>query len=321
MNKKGFTLIELLAVIVVLAVVALITVPILLNVIDKSKRGALQDSAYGIIEAGELFYANDLVNLESDDAIYNFEVRNGKFVYTEDTTKELKFKGSMPETGTLQINSNGKAAVAICTNTYCACKSVSELKVTVKSTNCNIDPITGEIGDSDLGGVDSTPAGTIISFAGSTAPEGYIICDGSEVSRTDYADLYAAIGDIYGSGDGSTTFKVPDLRGEFLRGTGTNGHANQGNGNDVGVHQDGTIHVRVDTYNSQGGTSAIANWIGGYTLNNSHLYPTNVDTSAGSSYGLSYSTSNYTTSSSFVGKWNSYTSRPTNTSVLYCIKY
>ena len=55
--------------------------------------------------------------------------------------------------------------------------------------------------------------GFIQMFAGSTAPTGWLLCDGSAVSRTTYADLYAVIGTTYGSGNGSTTFNLPDLRG------------------------------------------------------------------------------------------------------------
>ena len=56
------------------------------------------------------------------------------------------------------------------------------------------------------------PAGVINIFAGITAPEGYLICDGREVSRTEYADLFVVIGTTYGEGDGSTTFNLPDLQ-------------------------------------------------------------------------------------------------------------
>lgn len=62
------------------------------------------------------------------------------------------------------------------------------------------------------------PAGMVSVFAGGTAPAGWLICNGSTVSRTTYAALFAAIGTTYGAGDGSTTFKLPDLRGEFVRG-------------------------------------------------------------------------------------------------------
>lgn len=62
------------------------------------------------------------------------------------------------------------------------------------------------------------PAGMVMHFAGAAAPSGWLVCDGSAVSRAYYADLFSAIGTVYGAGDGSTTFNLPDLRGEFLRG-------------------------------------------------------------------------------------------------------
>lgn len=62
------------------------------------------------------------------------------------------------------------------------------------------------------------PPGSVTSFAGPTAPAGWLLCDGSLVSRTTYAALFAAIGTAHGSGDGSTTFQLPDYRGRFLRG-------------------------------------------------------------------------------------------------------
>lgn len=62
------------------------------------------------------------------------------------------------------------------------------------------------------------PAGAVQAFAMSSAPTGWLKCDGTAVSRTTYADLYTAIGTTFGVGDGSTTFTLPDLRGEFVRG-------------------------------------------------------------------------------------------------------
>lgn len=59
--------------------------------------------------------------------------------------------------------------------------------------------------------------GTVAHFAASAAPAGWIKANGAAVSRTAYAALFQAIGTTYGAGDGSTTFNVPDLRGEFLR--------------------------------------------------------------------------------------------------------
>jgi phage-related tail fiber protein len=62
------------------------------------------------------------------------------------------------------------------------------------------------------------PTGAVLVFAGASAPGGFLLCDGSPVSRTTYAALFAAIGSAHGSGDGSTTFNLPDYRGRFIRG-------------------------------------------------------------------------------------------------------
>ena len=62
------------------------------------------------------------------------------------------------------------------------------------------------------------PAGCVAHFAMSAAPSGWVKANGATVSRTTYAALFSAIGVVFGAGDGSTTFKLPDLRGEFLRG-------------------------------------------------------------------------------------------------------
>ena len=62
------------------------------------------------------------------------------------------------------------------------------------------------------------PAGAVIYFGGVSAPSGWLKCNGSAVSRTTYAALFSAIGTTFGAGDGSTTFNLPDLRGEFVRG-------------------------------------------------------------------------------------------------------
>lgn len=64
------------------------------------------------------------------------------------------------------------------------------------------------------------PKGAMLPYGGGTVPTGWLFCNGRAVSRTTYADLYAAIGDRYGSGDGSTTFNLPETRYEFLRGYG-----------------------------------------------------------------------------------------------------
>lgn len=70
------------------------------------------------------------------------------------------------------------------------------------------------------------PVGGLVPFAGANAPSGYLLCDGSQVSRVTYKSLYDVIGTTYGVGDGSTTFTVPDLRQRFPLGVAASGTGN-----------------------------------------------------------------------------------------------
>lgn len=83
------------------------------------------------------------------------------------------------------------------------------------------------------------PTGVLQDFAGNNAPDGWLLCDGSEVSRTEYAALFAVIGTTYGVGDGSTTFNLPDERGMFRRGLDNMGTA----AGAAGVDVDGTART------------------------------------------------------------------------------
>jgi len=78
----------------------------------------------------------------------------------------------------------------------------------------------GDLVDSGVaaGPAASVPSGAVTAFAMNTAPSGWLECDGSAVSRSTYSDLFTAISTTFGVGDGSTTFNLPDLRGEFIRG-------------------------------------------------------------------------------------------------------
>ena len=76
--------------------------------------------------------------------------------------------------------------------------------------------------------------GQIIAFPSNIVPNGTFLCDGSEISRTTYSELFNVIGTTYGEGDGSTTFNIPDYRGAFLRCIG-------GNADELGVLQEDAI--------------------------------------------------------------------------------
>ena len=82
-------------------------------------------------------------------------------------------------------------------------------------------------------------AGIITTFAGSTPPAGWLPCDGSAVSRTDYATLFAVVGTTYGAGDGSTTFNLPDLSGRVVIGvSGTHALGSTGGSETVTLTED-----------------------------------------------------------------------------------
>ena len=72
----------------------------------------------------------------------------------------------------------------------------------------------------DISGLDGFPIGGIAAYGGVTIPDGWLLCDGSTVSRELYSDLFKAVGTVFGEGDGSTTFNVPDYRDKFVLGAG-----------------------------------------------------------------------------------------------------
>ncbi|WP_404425675.1 phage tail protein [Thalassospira australica] len=75
-------------------------------------------------------------------------------------------------------------------------------------------------GGGNGGGGGATPLGTVLPFAGATAPEGFMLCDGTELLASDHADLFAVIGTVYGEGAAPGSFKLPDLRGRAAVGAG-----------------------------------------------------------------------------------------------------
>lgn len=162
---------------------------------------------------------------------------------------------------------------------------------------------------------EASPVGEVIAYMGKTAPNHYLVCDGAEYAIGTYPFLEVFLVEHFGvvnhfGGDGTSTFAVPDLRGEFLRGSGA-GSRNSGTGGDVGEHQTPTIH----------------NYIGKESQDYMDIFSTDSD----------YHTHGKDTMDTYkMGsprRWflknggmdtesgiDEYTSRPTNTSVLYCIK-
>jgi microcystin-dependent protein len=170
------------------------------------------------------------------------------------------------------------------------------------------------------------PAGAIMPFAMNTVPTGWLAANGSTPSRTTYAALFAAIGTLYGAGDGSTTFALPDLRGYFVRGSGTNA----ADGTAAGTF--GTKQADAVGPHTHSGTT---------NLDGSHTHPLNLNVgSSGSGTGLmvanSVSNENPTSTRGSISAGGSHThaftttaqdptstteTRPRNIALLYCIKF
>ena len=90
------------------------------------------------------------------------------------------------------------------------------------------------------------PPGTIMPYGGDSIPEGWLLCNGNLVNRNDFSDLFSSIGTKWGAGDSVTTFSVPDLRGQFLRGVDLDGEIDPGcidepKDDDVRKNKEGTI--------------------------------------------------------------------------------
>ena len=131
MNKKAFTLVELLAVIVVLTILALITIPVISNVVNNVRIKALQSSAYGLIEASQLYYA------QYGSSNIRFDINNNQ-VSSSDTDNLISYKGSI-KTGTVILDKKGKVTVCVSDGENSAYKNYNENKVnTVKGKVCNI---------------------------------------------------------------------------------------------------------------------------------------------------------------------------------------
>lgn len=98
---------------------------------------------------------------------------------------------------------------------------------------------------------DTLPAGSMTMFAGSVVPTGWLLCDGSAVSRATYFDLFESIGTTWGSGNGTTTFNLPDMRGAAPAGVGTSTGYTQNETLELGTKYNDQMHGHL--HNSANG--------------------------------------------------------------------
>lgn len=137
--------------------------------------------------------------------------------------------------------------------------------------------------------------GVVAYFPATTAPSGFIKANGAAISRTTYAALFAAIGTTFGTGNGSTTFNVPDLRGEFMRSLDDGRGVDSGRG--IGTFQ-------ADDLKSH-----------------THTVPGNTSNSSGSPNRILSNTNSATNVTNDTNATGGAETRPRNIALLACIKY
>ena len=156
--------------------------------------------------------------------------------------------------------------------------------------------------------------GFVLPYYGETAPPGTLACDGSEISREAYKELFQVLGTKAGAGDGRTTFNVPDLRGMFIRGTG-------GNAATLGVEQadairniQGTVYIR-GTYMDEQTKGAILGASTGAFASHSSTNSNGVQQISATTGGsvLTFSASDSVPTAA--------ENRPVNVALLWCIIY
>jgi microcystin-dependent protein len=148
------------------------------------------------------------------------------------------------------------------------------------------------------------PTGVILAYGASAAPSGWLICNGSAVSRTTYSTLWNVIGVNFGSGNGSTTFHLPDFRGRFLRGVTTDTGRDPDTSSRTAMNPGGKTGSKVGSVQDDAFES------------HSHNIPTN--SAGGSTPGASFAGSGSVFTSNATGGSET---RPINAYVQYIIKY
>lgn len=189
--------------------------------------------------------------------------------------------------------------------------------ITLHSTpTANLHAATKQYVDTQIATqTSSVPVSTIIYVASPNAPAGYLKANGSQVSRTTYSALFAAIGTYYGAGNGSTTFNLPDLRGEFIRGWDDGRGLDSGRGfatTQTAQVAEHTHYMFTSQFNISGG-QIVSSPNSRVAFKAANIDPDNYDYTMGSSSG----TAAYGVTSVAGGA----DSRPRNMVMLACIKY
>ena len=280
-------------------------------------------------------YSFNYHNVASADTVFNsgygtntFSQRNAGFYFN--TSNGVN--GASPSTNVMTITNVGRVGIntinptarlhVIDTSNNMPLRLEGLTSGSVATDSVLVATSTGVVKRISLTNAVDNSVGAISIFPYSAIPSGYLECNGQAISRTTYADLFAKIGTTYGTGNGSTTFNLPDLRGEFVRGW-DNGRGVD-NGRTIGSYQTGSVNI-VQTAvvpSSQfsllglGTTGAFASDLG-YDMNNINgNYPNARRTVLASPTGI---TNHYVDNAFLTGnQWGM--SRPRNVAMVYAMK-
>jgi len=240
----------------------------------------------------------------------------------------------------IQIQAQGDIRLADSdSSNWVALQAASAIGSNVTFTLPSADGSDGQMLKTDGSGtlsfttVQGVPSGAVFCLAVSSVPADYLECNGAAVSRSTYAALFAVIGTTYGAGNGSTTFNVPDLRGEFIRGydhgrgvdSGRSIASSQGDQNESHDHASGSLSVHTKSLTGtatdisetfqQGSTSGI---FGKGSNGTGPLTPASADTSVTGTLTIDASHDHTFTGSTALRGGSE--SRPRNIAMMYIIK-
>jgi len=138
-KEKGFTLVELIAVIILLGIIALIAIPTVNELLKEARMSAFEDTAYGLVRAGTLYYQKQELRDEvTSNMTFEFPSATG-----------LEVSGKKPSSGTMIVDIDGNVSLAVSNGRYCARKGFSDSEITLDTdvTNCEVATKTYAIGD------------------------------------------------------------------------------------------------------------------------------------------------------------------------------
>jgi len=220
-------------------------------------------------------------------------------------TGDVTGSGSFDGSGDLSIATTGVEAAKLTT--------ARTIALTGAVTGSGTFDGSGDLSITTSAGTTSLPTGAIVQYGGSSAPTGYFLCNGSAVSRTTYASLYAVIGTTYGTGDGSTTFNLPNLKDKFVLGKGSTYATLAATGGET-THTLTTSEMPTHLhYNGLADNEEVGFVYGGTT--------TGIPGSATSSITTEATSRTYQGLSSSTGGSSAHNNMPPYIVLNYCIKY